>query len=326
MYQINQMKKEDIPQAMTIWHSQFARYCSNGSFPNFWDGGKETIELYLKRQIEKGNAIIAKIDQTIVGYMAWMCVDFHNEKTAFCPTVGHAALEENEKSIYHALYTASSRRWVQDNRFSHLWMTFYNDNDLKDMLYDIGFGSYVIDACQKVSENMLRTNCPYRVTGAVPDDADALLELENELNNYLLDSPIFLKREECSINNIVQIISQNQVFLAWDNDCLIGVMSLKVDQGYHFEKLTTNDSGYIGRPGAFIRAEYRGKGVGTRLLKEVFNYCTEAGKLFVHVTFETANPYASRFWPKYFKPTLRSLRRTVNKDANVFTPNWTIQI
>ncbi|HEY42106.1 MAG TPA: GNAT family N-acetyltransferase [Dehalococcoidia bacterium] len=316
MYQIIQMKKEDIPQVMAIWHRQFTRYCSNDSFPDFWNGGKETIESYLMQQIDKGNAIVAKTDKTLVGYMAWMCISFHNEQTAFCPIVGHAAMEENEESIYHALYTASSQKWVQDNRFNHLWMTFYDDIGLKDMLYDIGFGSYVVDACQKVSQNILQTNCPYRITKAVHDDADALLELENEFNQYLLDSPIFLKREEDSSDDIAQIISQNQVYMAWDNDCLIGVMSINVDQGYHFEKLTTTDSGYIGRIGAFVKSEYRRKGVGTRLLKEVLSYCLEARKSFVHVSFETANPDANRFWPKYFKPVIRSVRRSINKDAN----------
>jgi len=316
MYQIIQMKKEDIPQAMTIWHRQFTKYCSKDSFPDFWIGGKNTIESYLMQQIEKGNAIIAQTDKTLVGYLAWMCIDFHNEKTAFCPIVGHAALGENEKSIYQVLYTASSQKWVQDNRFNHLWMTFYDDIDLKNMLYDMGFGSYVMDAYQKVSPNMFQTNCPYKITRAISNDADALLRLENENNQYLLDSPIFLKREECSRDYIAQIISQNRVFVAWDNDDLIGVMSLKADKGYHFEHLTTTDSGYIDRPGAFVKPGYRGKGIGTRLLKEVFDYCAGAGKPFIHVSFETANPYANRFWPKYFRPVIRSLRRTINKDAN----------
>ena len=316
MDQIIPMKKEDIPQAMAIWHGQFAKYCSNDSFPDFWNGGKETLESYLIQQIEKGNAITVKTGEIIVGYMAWMCIDFHNEKTAFCPIVGHAALEDNEKSIYYALYTASSQKWVQDNRFNHLWMIFYDDNDLKYMLYDIGFGSYVIDACQKVSKNMLQANCPYKITRAVSGDADALLMLENELDQYLLDSPIFLKREKYSRGNIVQAINRNGVFIAWDDNRLIGVMSTNVEQGYHFEKLTTTDSGYIGRIGAFVKSEYRGKGVGTKLLREVFDYCAEAGKSFVHVSYETANPYANRFWPKYFKPTIRSVRRTINKDAN----------
>jgi GNAT superfamily N-acetyltransferase len=184
------------------------------------------------------------------------------------------------------------------------------------MLYDIGFGSYVMDACQKVSQNMLQTNCPYKITRAVYDDADALLKLENEASQHILDSPIFLKQKEYSRDDIVQIISRNWVFVAWDNDCPIGVMSCYVNQGYHFEKLTTTDSGYIDRLGAYIRPAYRGKGLGTRLLKEVFDHCAEAGKPFVHVSFETANPYANKFWPKYFKPLIRSVRRTINKDAN----------
>jgi hypothetical protein len=68
-------------------------------------------------------------------------------------------------------------------------MTFYDDIALKELLYDIGFGSHVIDVCQKVSKNIPQTNCPYRVTRAVPDDADALLILENELNQYLINFP-----------------------------------------------------------------------------------------------------------------------------------------
>lgn len=318
MFQIVLMKKEDIPLAMTIWHRQFAKYCGNGLCPDFWNGGKKTIESYLMRQIEKGNAIIAKTGETIAGYMAWIYVDFHSEKTAFCPTVGHAALEEDEKRIYQTLLTVSSRKWVQDNRFNHLWMTFYDNNCLKDMLYDIGFGSYVIDACQKVTKNVLKTDCPYKIRRAVSEDADVLLKLENESYQYFGDSPIFLKSKKYSKDDILQNISRDGVFVAWNNSLLIGVMSVKVDQGYHFERLTTIESGYIGRPGVFIKPEYRGKGVGTRLLGEVFNYCTEAEKSFIHVSFETANPHAIRFWPKYFKPVIRSVRRTINKDANFF--------
>ena len=70
---------------MIIWHRQCAKYCSNDSFPDFWNGGKETIESYLVQQIKKGNAIIVKTGEIIVGYMAWVCVNFHNEKTAFAP-------------------------------------------------------------------------------------------------------------------------------------------------------------------------------------------------------------------------------------------------
>lgn len=316
MYQIVQMKNEDIPCVMDIWHIQFAKYCGYGSFPDFWIEGKKTIESYLIQQIENGNAIVAKIGEIIVGYMAWMCFEFHNERTAFCPIIGHATLFENKEKIYLALYTASSQKWVQDNRFNHLWMTFYDDVDLKDMLYDEGFGSYVIDACQKIQPNLYQVNCPYRITKAVSDDVDVLLKLANETNKYYSDAPIFLKREEYSRNYITQIIEQEHAFVAWDNDDVIGAMSFSVNQGYHFERLTSVESSRISLIGAYIKVEYRGKGVGTGLLKEVFDYCLKVGKPFIHVSYETANPSANKFWPKYFKPVIRSVRRTINKDAN----------
>jgi hypothetical protein len=54
-------------------------------------------------------------------------------------------------------------------------MIYNDDFSLKDMLYDIGFGSYVIDPCQKVSKNTSQTDYPDRITRAVSSDADARL-------------------------------------------------------------------------------------------------------------------------------------------------------
>ncbi len=316
MYQIFQMKNEDVPCVLKIWHTQFINYCGNGLFPDFWVGGKEMVKSYLFNQIEKGNAIVAKLNEVIVGYMAWMYFDFHNERTAFCPIVGHAALIEDKEKIYLKLYTASSKKWVQDNRFNHLWMTFYDDTYLKNMLYDIGFGSYVIDACQKILPNMFQVNCPYRMTKAVSNDVDSLLQLANETSEYYSDAPIFLKREKFSRDYITKIINQENAFIAWDNNNMIGVMSFSINQGYHFERLTSVESSYICHIGAYIMPNYRGKGVGTGLLKEVFDFCLKIGKPFIHVSYETANPNASKFWPKYFNPVIRSVRRTINKDSN----------
>lgn len=318
MYQIVQMKNEDIPFALEIWHAQFIKYCGYGSFPDFWIGGKETIEAYLLDQIEKGNAIVAKMNERVVGYMAWMYFDFHRERTAFCPIIGHAAIMEDEEKIDRQLYNVSSQKWVQDNRFNHLWMTFYEDTYIQNMLYDIGFGSYVMDACQKIQPDMFQATCPYKITKAESNDVDALLRLANETIHYYSDAPIFLKRDKFSRDYITQIVHQEQAFIAWDHDRMIGVMGLNLNQGYHFERLTSASSSYIGHIGAYIMPDYRGKGVGTGLLKEVFDYSLKSGKPFIHVSYETANPLASKFWPKYFKPVIRSVRRTINKDANEF--------
>ncbi len=73
-------------------------------------------------------------------------------------------------------------------------MFFHDDSVLKKMLYDIGFGSHVIDACQKASETTLQIDCPYKTSKAVPADPVLLFDLAEESRNYYLNAPIFLKR------------------------------------------------------------------------------------------------------------------------------------
>ncbi len=316
MYKIAPMIIDDIPCALSIWHDQFDRYCKNDSFPDFWNGGSETVETYLSRQIEQGNAITAQKDGAIVGYMAWMYFDFHAERTAFLPIVGSAAVLENEDAIYHGMYLTASEKWVRDDRFNHLWMTYYDDAGLKNMLYDLGFGSYVIDACQKTHLRPLISTSNWKVTKATDADIDAVLTLGNRSERNLFEAPIFLTRDSWHKEDIVKLVSEQQVFVAWDGDDMVGVLSFNINQKHHFEHLTTLDSAYIGGIGEYVAPEYRGKGVGSKLLQEAFDYCKTAGKSFLHVSFETANPDAIRFWPKHFKPAIRSVRRTVNKDAN----------
>lgn len=316
LYQITRMSKRNVSDAMKIWHDQFVGYGKTDSFPDFWPDGKDTVESYLLSQIEKGNALVAKKDAKLVGYMAWMYFDFHDERTAFVPTIGSSAVDENEMSIFHALYAAAAQKWVRDNRFNHLWMTFYDHTDLRDMLYDIGFGSYVIDACQKTDSNITAISSAYKITKVVKADTDALLGIANEAVQHLSASPIFLNREPWLREDITDRLDKQHLFAAWDHEKMVGVTCFDVNQKHHFEKLTNTESAAIGSLDTYIKPEYRGKGIGKQLLQRVFRYCHEIGKPFLHVSFESANPDAIRFWTKYFKPVIRSVRRTVNKDAN----------
>ena len=315
MYKITTMKMNDIPQALNIWHQQFDKYCKSDSFPDFWTTGKETVKQYLVQQIDRGNAIVALNDTSIAGYMAWMNFDFHGEKTSFLPIVGNAAIAENENAIFHAMYLSASEKWVRDNRFNHLWMTYYDDIGLNERLYDLGFGSLVIDACRKTETQIVTSTSTYKITKATQDEVSEVLAMENESEENLLKSPVFLNRQQWKRDEIIKFIDSDSVFIAWDNDRAIGMMSVNINQNHHIEHLTiTNSAGSLC---AYIRPEYRGKGVGTQILHRVCEYCYKNGKPFLHVSFESANPDGIRFWPKHFRPIIRSVRRTVNKDANI---------
>lgn len=316
MIRIYPMKEENISDAVELWSRQFNTYCYCNAFPNFIDGGQLTIQSYIKDQIDKCNAIVAMENNDVVGFMAWIYFDFHGERTAFLPIVGHAALLSNEIHVYREMYRFASEKWVTDNRLNHLWMTYFDDDSLKNSLYDLGFGSYVIDACQSTCAIGHDAHCDYQISFALEMDAEALTEFANFSNEYYASSPIFLQRGEYTKDKIMELIRSSYVLLAWDNDKIAGAMSFTINQEFHFERLTTPDSSCIKGIGAFIHPDYRRKGIGIALLENAFAFCNEKGKSHLHVSFESANPNAMQFWPKYFKPAIRSVRRTINKDAN----------
>lgn len=316
MIEISTMKEENLSDAVELWIHQFNQYCYCNAFPNFIEGGQVTVKSYIKEQINKGNAIIATRNNTVVGFMAWMCFDFHRERTAFLPISGHAALLGDELNIYKEMYCFASQKWVSDNRFNHLWMTYFDDDILRNSLYDLGFGSYVIDACQSTNIAMHDIKLDYHITLASTVDAESLTVFANSSSEYYMNSPIFLRRNQYTKDEIVQLIDENYALLAWDKGKIVGVLSFSIKKGFHFEHLTTLNSAYIEGIGAYILPEYRDKGIGTALLDKAFTFCKERGKSHLHVSFESANPNAIQFWPKYFKPAIRSVRRTINKDAN----------
>lgn len=316
MYNISNMKLKDIPVLICMWRNQYLRYTNNELMSDFLSDGEDSIVLYLEQQINQGNAIVAKNENVILGYIAWMYIDFHNEKSAFCPIIGHASIEEDSQTIYHEMYNYAAQKWVDNNRFNHLWMIFNDNYILKNMLYDIGFGSHVIDAYAKVQKPVYRTNNKYIISKATYSDADVLFNLIKESVNYYSNSPIFLKRSTYELDDIIDIIQTDNLFVVWDNEVPIGVMNLSVQEGYNIENLACTNTGLISKVGAYIKPEYRGMGIGKCLLSEIMHQCIQYNVQFIHVSFETANPFANIFWRKHFEPMILSVRRTVNKDIN----------
>lgn len=316
METIAPMAAADIPRALALWRGQFDRHCRDASFPDIEDGGEEAIARYLLARIEARQALVAMRDGVLAGYMAWLYFDFHGEPSAFVPTVGSAADAQEEAAVLHALYAEASRAWVREGRLNHLWMTFHGDSPLRDVLYEVGFGSHVIDACQSISEGPLPAAAACAVTRAGAADVDAVCRLGNDAERNLLRAPVFLLRAPWQRAEIAGLIREQPVFAAWDQGRMIGVLSLDMGQRFHTERLTRADSAYIGGIGAYVEPAYRGRGIGTALLRYAFAHCREAGKQYLHVSYETANPDARVFWPRHFRPAIRSVRRRVNRDVS----------
>lgn len=312
---ITYMQDFDINEAKKIWNSQYEMYCNNSSFPSYWKEDNSMIEKFLKAKINNKSAIVAKIDGRVVGFLAYDEFDFHGENSAFCPAIGHAAVEEYKESVYVELYRNISEKWISKNIFNHMWTIFFNDERLKTILFDLGYGSYLVDAfssCDK--EYDVESVCNIR--RATTKDIDELFKLVNESKEYYASAPLFLKREEISYKELQELITKNNVYMAWHEDKAVGFLNVSISEKNNFIDMSIKKCGLIDEIGAYINSEYRNKKIGVEMLRFASNYCKEINTQYIHVDFETANLYGNRFWRKHFTPMLLSMRRTINKDIN----------
>jgi hypothetical protein len=200
--------------------------------------------------IEGGRALAAQREGRLAGYLLWSYFDFHGEASAFCPTIGHAAQSDGEAGIIPRAVHRRSRRWVADGMLNHLWMTFYDDEVLKEALYELGFGAHVIDACRRAEQPLDLPDCPFEIRAAGREDLEALFRLAEETPGYYLSAPLFLKRGALSMEDVSGILRSQRVLTAWDGVRLIGAMNFALNPGFNGETLTGDKSARVTGIGA----------------------------------------------------------------------------
>lgn len=315
-YNITNMQEADIDKAIEIWGSQYRRYCSsNDAFPVYWKNKTNELEEFLRDKIQNNRAIVAKLKGEVVGFLSYEEFHFNGEDTVFCPAIGHSAIEEHKESIYLSLYKTLSQRCVDKGVFNHMWTIFYNDIELRGVLFEVGYGSYLIDAFSTVDVSD-GNSCSCVVREATSEDINVLCELVEESREFYRSAPLFLRRDKMSDGEISQVIEQGNVFIAWDSDIAIGFINVSISEENNVFDMSTCNSGLIDEIGAYIKPEYRGKNIGKALLESISKCCSNKNISSIHVDFETANLYGNKFWKKYFEPMLLSMRRTINKDIN----------
>jgi predicted acetyltransferase len=313
--QISNMQDLDIDEAKKIWVSQYELHCSNKDFPVYWKEDTSLLGRFLSMKIKQESAIVAKLEGKVVGFLAYDAFPFNGEDSVFCPAIGHSALEEYKESVYLELYKRISQEWVNKNIFNHMWTIFFKDEKLKKVLFDLGYGSYLIDAFSDCNMHYSRESLN-AIRKATIKDKETLYELVKESNQYYASAPLFLRRDEVTYGYIEEMISNNNVLIAWDQETPMGFINISISENNNFINLSTKNSGLIDEIGAYIKPQYRNKNLGMELLKAANDYCRQVETQHIHVDFETANLYANRFWKKYFTPMLLSMRRTINKNIN----------
>lgn len=313
---VSSMKKTDVKVVIKMWTDQYKKHCGNNiNFPDYWGNNINGIEKFLNNKVEDNSAIVAKLDNEIVGFLAYDEFPFNGEDSVFCPAIGHCAREEYKESAYLSLYKSISQQWINKGILNHMWTIFYNDIELKNILFDLGYGSHLIDAFGSLN---IKSDSEYlfEIKKAGTEDINTLHELIEESDEYYKSAPLFLNRDKISKEEISELISKSNVFIAWDKEKAVGFINLSIAKYNNPIDMSIDNCGLIDEIGAYIKLEYRGEKIGKQLLKSVSEYCSQNNISGIHVDFETANLYANKFWRKYFNPMLLSMRRTINKNIN----------
>jgi GNAT superfamily N-acetyltransferase len=309
------MHDEHVKPAGELWNKEFQkRSRMNNGLPVSWAIDSTQLCLFLEERIKTGRGIVALIEGDVAGYMVHDNFLFHGAETAFCPIMGHSSVESGRIEIYQSLYKHLSSLWVKDKILEHIITFFCSDTQLKKALYLLGFGLYAVDA-YRLNEPV-QTDNDVEIFKASLKNVDDIRRLDDEFRTYAKEAPFFLVRKNVTQKYYEEFIKNADaaIFIAKMSSEIIGFMSIRKSNKEDTFTLANENTGKIDKLGAYVKASHRGKGIGTSLLNNVINWCSGQGIDRIHVDYESANLFASSFWPKHFIPTMYSVKRGVNMD------------
>ena len=313
---LSTMTREYVSDCVRLWVTQFKEAREKlPDLPASW--GADTVHLrsYLEQHVDKGQAIVAESHGRLVGYMAYDRSVFHGEETAFSPVLGHASVPGGRSTVYRAMYRYLSGVWVADRALNHIVICYTCDERLIEAMFHLGFGVYVVDCFKDTSRFSIQESV-VAVREATVFDLDELTRLGEESRRFYREPPVFLVRNQEPRSYYESLLNREDgnVFVTEVEGKLAGFLYVSINDAADHYSLAARGVGLIDEIGAYVEPSSRGYGAGSALLGTAVDWCREKGVEVIHVDFESANLFASGFWPKYFTPSLYSLRRRVNMD------------
>jgi ribosomal protein S18 acetylase RimI-like enzyme len=263
--------------------------------------------------IDQHPAVIALDNGQLVGYLAaWLIDDFRGSgrKAAYSPEWGHAASLGQEHRVYRALYRIIADLWTASGCQVHAITLLAGDQSAEKTWFWNGFGLVVVDAVRPSHLLGISSSCPFRISKATAREIPILCLLDDEHWRHYTRSPIYMPPR--SGWNAAEVdaflaIPHNSVWLALDGNDPAGFICFSTKHQDSVEILEADS--IINITGAYVRPAYRGRGIATHLLDRALQDYARQGFTGCSVDFESANPEAASFWPRYFEPVCYSLLR-----------------
>lgn len=310
-------RSSDAEEAFGLWREYAKRCAALSDIAAKWEN-LEPIREFLIGHGEANLGMVLRQNGVMRAYAAYDRFLFHREDSAFLPIVGHARMPGSSARAFEKLYRALAEKLVGDGCITHFLTCAAEDAELQRIAFRLGFGLYVVDATRSSGAESALPAPPgsFCIRSATPRDVDELHELVLALARHLGGSPLFLCREAETQDQIAQAVSSDSgaVIVADTDGEIAGFMSVRVAPENSPITMMYKGMGAIEPLGAYVRPEFRSRGIGAALVREVSAWCRERNVSEIHVDFESANLEATAFWLQHFHPTLYSVKRRVNQD------------
>lgn len=270
----------------------------------------------LRPYAENGLGVAAFEDDAMVGYLCSVspfqnAFRSTNATGVFSPMGANGAVGENRAKIYARLYQAAGEKWARAGASSHAVCLFAHDREAQEQFFRYGFGLRCVDAIRKMDEINI-PHCTGYDFGELPPSAySKVYRLDRLLNQHQCESPFFMNRKPDSLEDFIDAYEKQgaRFFVAKQSDRICAYLKILRDG----ETFIADDSSYIHIGGAFCLPEHRGRGVYPNLLNCAIRTLKKENYTRLGVDFESINPTAWGFWPKYFDPYTHGVVRRIDE-------------
>jgi GNAT superfamily N-acetyltransferase len=303
-YRIEKFKSEHIERAYELFIENYKHEQNHVPLlPAKILNESELIIDAIRSRAGNPGTVILHNDKLISFMLTWDYFEFKGQKNAIVPEYCHGSIDTDKKKLYQLMYMNLASQWIKDGVHLHCIGHLAHDHDLRDILNMLGFGAILAERVRDLSP----IKCPVSIDIVHETDKAKLIELQQEHMRYYPESPIFILKEadKDSVSaELEEHEKNNDAFLIYyDNNipvaCFIVGESALMGEGRLLKKTNTAQI-----KSAFIKPEYRGKGIGVALLNETVKWARENCYERLFVEHETANYFGGNFWWKYFESYL----------------------
>ena len=251
---------------------------------------------------ENGLGVAAYNDGSMLGFLA--CgTPFENAfgstgaRGVFSPLHANGAMGSDRAKIYAALYQAAAKKWAAAGATSHAVCLYAHDTAAQAQLFQYGFGLRCVDAIRPMAEIAAKPAEAFTFAELCASQRPQLLPLYRGLIEHFKQSPMFyfpVSGDQVLRQQLA--VSSARWFVARRDGAIIAYMAVDA-AGESFVSL---DGRVMNLCGAFCLPEYRATGVAPALLNHIIKTLNHEGYTYLGVDYESFNPTAAGFWPKYF--------------------------